>query len=79
MDEVFNCLSEVLSGLNQIADSTGIVRCILIGRIYENLKHINNELQKLNENWKEEKDKLENEIQVLKSTLSEMDSVREEE
>lgn len=77
MDEVFNCLREVLTGLDEIADSTGIVRCILIGRVYENLKHINNELQKLNGSWMEEKEKLENEIQVLKSTLSELESVQE--
>ena len=79
MDEVFTCLNEVLSGLDTVADSTGIVRCILIGRIFENLKHINNELKKLDENWREERNKLETEIRVLKTTLSEMDFGREEE
>lgn len=69
MDEIYKLLSEIVSDLNNVADNSGIARCILIGKIYGTIKSIERSLRATEESWSKEKVELEEEIRRLSEML----------
>lgn len=62
MDEINAMLDSIVLDLNKIADSSGIVKCILVSQIYEKTKE-------LREKLKDDRLIFETEIQDLKEQL----------
>lgn len=65
MDETRKLLSEMVRDLDKIADNSGIVKSILIGRMYASIQAVDRNLKTMEESWSKEKAQLEEEIQKL--------------
>lgn len=79
MDELFGLIDEIVSGTNQVADSSGIIKCVLIGKIFDDLKNLEQKLQAFCGSMEEENARLKSENEVLKTTLSLMQNQNEKE
>ena len=66
MQDCYKKLDELFDSLNSVCDSTGIVRTLILSRMYNLIKELNEGMADAENEWKNEKLKLEAEIQDLK-------------
>lgn len=71
MDERYGILNQILGDLNRIADSTGIARCIIIAKVYDQIKSLVGKMQEEDERVKEDISRLNEEILGLKEKQGE--------
>ena len=70
MDEILQLIDGIISGIDKVADSSGIVKCVLIEKIYYSLKELGQKIQILNSSLEDENKQLKLEIDVLKEQIS---------
>ncbi len=67
MPDCYKKLEDIFDSLNSACDATGIVRALIWSRMYEQIKELYANMTNVEAEWKNEKLKLEAEIQDLKN------------
>ena len=69
MDNAVSLIKKTIEDLDKLADSNGIVKSVIITRIYGYIVDLKSEIESMSEQWKNDKLMLEAKIQDLTELL----------